>query len=84
MKQLVRQLFAVRLFFTQIFLEAADELQFLRRLCQRVLLLDEGTFQALLCVAQPSEVKQNTKDLFTKLLCYDVRGLFERPSELAS
>ena len=60
--QPVRQLSAERLLVAQRVPEAADELQLLRRLGQRVLLLDEGTFQTLLGVAQPAEERRGSTD----------------------
>lgn len=55
LEQLVGRLSALGLFLAQRLPEAADELQLLGRLGQRVVLLDERALQALLRAAQPEE-----------------------------
>lgn len=60
-EELVGHLFELKLFLAQRLSEAVDQLQFLRRLGQRVLLLDERTLQALLSVTQPERHKQTVQ-----------------------
>lgn len=60
LEEFVGELFDLDLLLAQRFSQAVDELQLLRRLGQRVLLLNQGTFQALLGVRQPAQTKTLT------------------------
>lgn len=77
-EELVGHLFELKLFLAQRLSEAVDQLQFLRRLGQRVLLLDERTLQALLSVTQPERHKQQTVQINSMLSDMIKLQFFER------